>query len=42
MQGKTGEEPGWNFEKAHTILHKVQEIIMFGWTDNLSTQVNSM
>ena len=32
----------WNFGKEQSILHKVQEIIMFGWTDNFSTQVNNM
>ena len=42
MPEKTGEESGWNFEKAHSILHKVREIVMFGWTENYSTQVNSM
>ena len=24
MQDKTGEKSGWNFEKVHSILHKVQ------------------
>ena len=38
MPHKTGEKSGWNFEKAHCILHKVREIIMFGWTENFSTQ----
>ena len=42
MPEKTGEESGWNFEKPHSILHKVREIIMFGWTENYSTQVNDM
>ena len=48
MPHKIGEESGWNFKKAHSILHKVQEIIMFGWngviqwTGNFSTQVNNM
>ena len=39
---KTGKESGWNFEKAHSILHKVREIAMFGWTENYSTQLNTM
>ena len=34
--------PHWNFQRAHSILHKVQEIIMFGWTENFSTKVNNM
>ena len=38
MPHKTGEKSGWNFEKAHSILHKAREIIMFGWTENFSTQ----
>jgi hypothetical protein len=29
---------GWNFEKAHSILHKVHEIIMWGWAENKSCQ----
>ncbi len=36
---KTGEESGWNFEKAHSILHKTREILLFGWSENFSTQV---
>lgn len=39
LPDKTGEESGWNFEKAHSILHKVREIILFGWSENFSTQV---
>lgn len=35
---KTGEAAGWQFEKAHSILHKVREIILFGWSENFSTQ----
>jgi len=42
MPEKTGEESGWNFEKAHSILHKVREIVLFGWTENFSTQVFNM
>ncbi len=29
---------GWKFEKAHSILHKVRELILFGWSENFSTQ----
>ena len=39
LPDKTGEASGWNFEKAHSILHKVREIILFGWSENFSTQV---
>ena len=28
----------WNFEKAHSILHKVREIVMWGWSENTSCQ----
>ena len=38
---KSGGATGWKFEKAHSILHKVREIIMFGWSENYSTQVHS-
>ena len=27
---KNGVANGWKFEKAHSILHKVQELIFFG------------
>jgi hypothetical protein len=36
---KNGEASGWNFEKAHSILHKTREILLFGWSENFSTQV---
>ena len=36
---KSGQSTGWKFEKAHSILHKVREIILFGWTENFNTQV---
>jgi hypothetical protein len=39
MPDKTGQESGWKIEKAHSILHKAREIIMFGWSENFSTQV---
>jgi hypothetical protein len=35
---KTGEKSKWNFEKAHSILHKVREIILWGKSDNTSCQ----
>jgi hypothetical protein len=28
----------WKFEKTHSILHKVRELILFGWSENFSTQ----
>ncbi len=30
LPGKTGEKAGWNFEKAHSILHKVRKIVLWG------------
>ena len=39
MPERTGTVEGWNFEKAHSILHKVREILLFGWSENYSTQV---
>jgi hypothetical protein len=38
LPDKTGEKAGWNFEKAHSILHKVSEIVLWGNTDNTSCQ----
>ena len=38
---RTGDVAGCNFEKAHSILHKVREILLFGWSENFSTQVIS-
>ena len=35
---KNGVTNAWKFEKAHSILHKVREIILFGWSENFSTQ----
>ena len=35
---KSGQINGWKFEKAHSIIHKVRDIIMFGWSENFSTQ----
>ena len=35
---KSGEVNAWKFEKAHSILHKVRELILFGWSENFSTQ----
>jgi hypothetical protein len=38
MPFRTGGPEGWNFEKAHSILHKVRDIILFGWSENFSHQ----
>jgi hypothetical protein len=35
---KSGEAAAWKFEKAHSILHKVRELILFGWSENTSNQ----
>ena len=35
---RVGGAQGWNFEKAHSILHKVREIVMWGWSENTSCQ----
>jgi hypothetical protein len=32
LPDKTGEKAKWNFEKAHSILHKVCEIVLWGHT----------
>jgi hypothetical protein len=28
---KNGVQNAWKFEKAHSVLHKVWELILFGW-----------
>ncbi len=38
LPDKTGEKAKWNFEKAHSILHKVREIVLWGNFDNCSCQ----
>jgi hypothetical protein len=35
---KSGEASAWKFEKEHSILHKVRELILFGWSENFSIQ----
>ena len=35
---KNGVLNAWKFEKAHSILHKVRELILFGWSENFSIQ----
>ncbi len=36
LPDKTGEKAKWNFEEAHSILHKVSEIVLWGNTNNTS------
>ena len=38
LPDKTGEKGKWNFEKAHSILHKVREIVLWGNSDSTSCQ----
>jgi hypothetical protein len=38
MPDRTGGPKGWNFEKAHSILHKVRDILLFGWSENFAHQ----
>jgi len=38
LPDRVGGAVGWNFEKAHSILHKVREIIMWGWSEKTSYQ----
>ncbi len=35
---KTGEKATWNFEEAHSILHKVRKIVLWGNSDNTLCQ----
>jgi hypothetical protein len=35
MPDRTGGRKGW---KAHSILHKVSDILLFGWSENLAHQ----
>jgi hypothetical protein len=38
LPGRVGGAKGWNFGKAHSILHKVREIVVWGWSENTSCQ----
>jgi hypothetical protein len=38
MPYRNGGPEGWNFEKAHSILHKVRDILLFGWSEKFSHQ----
>jgi len=33
MPERTGGVQGWNFEKPHSVVHKVRDIIMLGWSE---------
>jgi hypothetical protein len=33
LPDRVGRAKEWNFEKAHSILHKVREIVMWGWSE---------
>ncbi len=38
LPDKTGKKGKWYFERAHSILHKVCEIVLWGISDNTSCQ----
>ena len=38
MPYRTGGSEGWYFEKAHSILNNVRDILLFGWSENFSHQ----
>ncbi len=38
LSDRVGGAQGWNFEKAHSILRKAREIVMWGWSENTSCQ----
>ena len=38
LPDRVGGASGWKFEKAHNILHKVREIVMWGCSENTSCQ----
>ena len=33
MPERTGGVLGWNFEKPHSVVHKVRDIIFLGWSE---------
>jgi hypothetical protein len=35
---KKGEASAWKLNKAHSILHKVHKLMLFGWPENFSMQ----
>jgi hypothetical protein len=38
LPDRVGREEGWNFEKEHSILSKLREILRRGWEENTSSQ----
>ena len=38
LPDKSGEKSQWNFEKAHSVLHKVRDLMMWGWSELTSCQ----
>ena len=38
MPERTGGALGWNFEKSHSVVHKVRDIIFLGWSEIFSHQ----
>ncbi len=38
LPDRVGGAQGWNLEKAHGILDKVREFVMWGWAKNTSCQ----
>ncbi len=33
MPERTGGVLGWNFKKPHSVVHKVRDIILLGWSE---------
>ena len=38
MPDRTGGVKGWNYENAHSIIHKVRDILLLGWSEDFSHQ----
>ena len=37
-QNRDGSMMGWSVWKFHSILHKAMELLLYGWSENVSTQ----
>ena len=37
-RNKDGSHIGWNVWKFHSILHKAMDLLLYGWSENMSTQ----
>ena len=35
---KKGDPVGWNIPKFYSILHKAMDLLLYGWSENVSTQ----